>query len=199
MGNDSRAAAQEERGTAHPSENLAGRRVMRKNTVLDFWKQIKQSGDCWLWAEGKNVDRYTQFCLNGKRIHAHRFIYELLIGPIPPELELDHLCRNPACVNPFHLEAVTHRVNVLRGKSPPARNAAKTHCRNGHPLKDSYVRPNGERLCRVCHRTRSHIHYHASSEKSRASRRERNRRSYWEKQRLSLAKGPTHRRTYPKV
>ena len=123
---------------------------MRKNTALDVWRKIKQLGDCWLWTGTRASTGYGIFYINGKNIGAHRFIYELLIGPIPLELELDHLCRNRACVNPFHLEVVTHRVNVLRGEGPTARNAAKTHCLRGHSLKDSYVRRNGYRNCRIC-------------------------------------------------
>ena len=125
---------------------------MGKNTIISVWNKVKQSGNCWLWTGTKMGGGYGKFYINGKHIAAHRFIYELLIGPIPIELELDHLCRNSACVNPFHLEAVAHRVNILRGESPAAVNAAKTHCLRGHSLKDSYVRPNGDRLCRVCHR-----------------------------------------------
>ncbi len=131
---------------------------MRKNTALDFWTKIKQSGDCWLWTGEKITDGYARFYISGKRIRAHRFIYELLIGPIPAELELDHLCRNPLCVNPFHLEAVTHRVNTLRGKGPTARNAIKIHCLRGHLLRDAYIHPTGARDCNICHNMRRRQH-----------------------------------------
>src|SRR5688572_21764976 len=63
---------------------------------------------------------------------AHRLMYVALRGPIPDGLELDHLCRNHACVNPWHMEPVTGRVNKLRGTSPSAVHAAKTHCPKGH-------------------------------------------------------------------
>jgi HNH endonuclease len=80
-------------------------------------------------------------------------MYRLLVGPVPEGLELDHLCRNRACVNPAHLEPVSHRENVLRGASFAAINAVKTHCiHDGHPFDDvnTIVRPEGRRGCRAC-------------------------------------------------
>lgn len=84
---------------------------------------------------------------------SHRYSYEELIGPVPTGLTLDHLCRNRACVNPSHLEPVTHRVNILRGESPSAKNAVKTHCPAGHRLAGEhlYIRPaTGVRACYTC-------------------------------------------------
>lgn len=88
----------------------------------------------------------------GKR--AHRLTYEALVGEIPEGLELDHLCRIRRCVNPAHLEPVTHRVNILRGDTFAARKKAQTHCVNGHELAghNAYhtpTRPN-TRQCRTC-------------------------------------------------
>lgn len=153
----------------------------RNNTALDFWSKVRQSGDCWLWTGGKVGGGYGRFYINAKRILAHRFIYELLIGPIPAELELDHLCRNRPCVNPFHLEAVTRRVNILRGETIPARNAVKTHCNYGHSLEDSYIGLDGSRHCRPCTRIRGRNRYYDDLEKSRASKREATKKYYWKK------------------
>jgi hypothetical protein len=86
---------------------------------------------------------------------AHRFAYQMLVGPIPEGLTLDHLCRNTGCCNPEHLEAVTHRDNVLRGVSFAAVNAVKTECPRGHPYdsENTYIVPStGGRLCRLCQR-----------------------------------------------
>lgn len=84
---------------------------------------------------------------------AHRIVYILVRGPIPGDLELDHLCRNPPCCNPFHLEPVTHRVNVHRGTSPWAANARKTECSKGHPLDGDNLRMEGSRRrCKQCAR-----------------------------------------------
>lgn len=80
---------------------------------------------------------------------AHRVAYEAARGPIPDGLVLDHLCRNRGCVNPSHLEPVTHRTNILRGVSPSARNARRTLCDEGHPLVPNPTRP-GRRWCATC-------------------------------------------------
>lgn len=89
-----------------------------------------------------------------KSVKAHRMAYVAAFGAIPHGMELDHLCRNRACVNPDHLEPVTHRVNVLRGTSPTAINAAKVSCVRGHPYDamNTRVGPDGKRYCRACHR-----------------------------------------------
>ena len=83
---------------------------------------------------------------------AHRVSYVHFKGLIPEELELDHLCRNPSCVNPEHLEPVTHRENILRSPTNPlAKNAAVTHCPKGHPYEGyNLMIENGSRLCREC-------------------------------------------------
>lgn len=101
---------------------------------------------------------YGQIKVNGKRLMAHRFFYELLKEPIPEGLTLDHLCRVTACVNPAHLEPVTGRENSLRGTNPCALNARKTQCKNGHPLSgvNLYIKPIGSRICRTCSREEYH-------------------------------------------
>lgn len=92
---------------------------------------------------------------------AHRVVYEALRAEIPDGLHTDHLCRNPSCCNPWHLEPVTNRVNVLRGTAPTALNALKTECPKGHPYSEenTYRQPNGGRRCRECHRQESRARY----------------------------------------
>src|SRR4051812_43428872 len=70
---------------------------------------------CWLWAGAKNDRGYPQVGHEGRTVYAHRLYYTLLVGAIPPGLDLDHLCRKRSCVNPQHLEPVTHAENVRRG------------------------------------------------------------------------------------
>lgn len=132
---------------------------MRKNTEADFWPKVSQAGDCWNWTEGKTGKGYGNFSMAGRSLTAHRFAYESLVGPVPDGLELDHLCRNRACVNPYHLDPVPHAVNVRRGVSGivnGGRQARKTHCPQNHQYTpgNTYVNPNtGGRLCRSCQRS----------------------------------------------
>jgi hypothetical protein len=124
-----------------------------------FWSKVNQSDavSCWAWQGALTDKGYAMFRVTSTRkVGAHRFAYESLVGPIPEGYELDHLCRNRACVNPAHLEPVLHRTNVLRGTGPTATNATLTHCRRGHLLAGSNVRiENGGRRCRVCQQERS--------------------------------------------
>lgn len=108
---------------------------------------------CWLWTGALSCG-YGVIGVNGRSMRAHRWSYERDKGPIPPELEIDHLCRVKCCVNPDHLEAVTHSVNISRTDSPAKGRAfqlAKTHCPQGHPYSGDnlYVYKN-IRGCRAC-------------------------------------------------
>lgn len=126
----------------------------RKRAVPDrFWERVAKRDDgCWLWI-GRTSAGYGIATLNNHTVLAHRVAYEILAGPIPSGLTLDHLCRVRNCVNPAHLEPVTGRENSLRGTSPPANNARKTHCYKGHPLSGENLRmAQGQRNCRECQR-----------------------------------------------
>ncbi len=111
------------------------------------------AGGCWEWAKYRSSSGYGMIHRQGKPTYVHRVAYEMLVGPIPDGLHLDHLCRNPPCCNPLHLEPVTPRENWARGTSPSARNLRKTHCVKGHALvpPNLYMRPDaGGRCCRAC-------------------------------------------------
>lgn len=117
-----------------------------------FWARVEpiESG-CWNYNAARNRDGYTRILADGKRVGTHRYAYDLLVGPIPDGLVIDHLCRNPWCVNPDHLEPVTQRINVLRGTAPAAANARSTHCSNGHEFSATNTYMNGNhRQCRIC-------------------------------------------------
>jgi hypothetical protein len=110
---------------------------------------------CWLWDGAVNNKGYPKFCLrNGVNVYAHRFAYEHAVGPIPPGLELDHLCNTPRCVNPEHLEPVTKAENLRRRR---AQNSDT--CAAGHAFTEAntYRPPSNpaKRMCRLCDRTRA--------------------------------------------
>ena len=111
---------------------------------------------CWLWIANLTPNGYAQIRRDspigggrGKKLYAHRVSYEMFVGPIPEGLHLDHKCRVRSCVNPDHLEAVTHQENVRRGEM-----AQGTHCKHGHLFDEAntYWRPRGGRTCKTCNR-----------------------------------------------
>ena len=122
-----------------------------------FWAKVNKTATCWGWTACLNSNGYGMFKVAGRTVCAHRFAYELLVGPIPEGLVTDHLCRNRSCVNPGHLEPVTNAVNVLRGVSPQAANARKAACpqRHSYSGENLYLYPDGKRACRECKRAGS--------------------------------------------
>jgi hypothetical protein len=113
--------------------------------------------DCVLWDGETNNRGYPTI----GSLLVHRWVYESVVGPIPEGLEIDHLCSQPSCIEPLHLEAVTHAENCRRGTAGEVnreRLLALTHCKWGHEFteENTYRAPKtGFRNCRVCLRRRS--------------------------------------------
>src|ERR1043166_2281264 len=112
-------------------------------------------GDCIVWTGALDWKGYGKVGLNGQVLGAHRVAYKLVHGDIPDGLQVNHLCRNRACINPGHLNLVTSRENTMhpRSESITKHNAEKTHCLRGHPFtqENTYRRPGEkERECRTC-------------------------------------------------
>ena len=127
-----------------------------KPEATRFWEKVEKTDTCWNWTAAKASkyghgkfmvkDPETGRWANRK---AHRWAYENIVGPIPEGLTIDHLCRNPRCVNPAHLEPVTLAENIRR------QGAAVTHCPQGHPLSGEnlyVVKQTGYRQCVTCKR-----------------------------------------------
>lgn len=115
---------------------------------------FKETG-CWEWNACRNNTGYGQFYNGDHHVLAHRWSYEYHVKPIPEDKIIDHLCRNPACVNPQHLECVSMKTNTERGYLYhvfAAKAAIKTHCKRGHPLSGDNLRidSRGDRCCVTC-------------------------------------------------
>lgn len=125
---------------------------MKSSAEARLWEQVdKQFLGCWLWTGKVNNSGYGTLTVRSQKKPIHRFSYELFNGDIPEGLEIDHLCRVRACVNPAHLEAVTHRENVLRGKTWAADHVSRTHCPKGHELvAPNLVKSEKSRKCKKC-------------------------------------------------
>lgn len=127
---------------------------MKPKVIERFWSKVARRGpdECWLWLASKTGKGYGTFHDDPSQLLAHRIAYELAKGPIPAGLQIDHLCRNRACCNPVHLEAVSCRENILRGSGLAAQHARATHCPKGHPYdeENTYHAANGSRGCKRC-------------------------------------------------
>lgn len=147
---------------------MAGVRRSVRSPEERFWEKVNKLGPmpaqgrirgcCWQWTAGATNKGYGGFHpAKNQMVLAHRFAWELLNGPIPTGLVIDHLCRNRRCVNPDHLEVVTLAENTRRGFGISTFNRLKTHCPQGHPYsaENTYIHPrNNARICRSCARDR---------------------------------------------
>lgn len=128
-----------------------------------FWKKADKRGtnECWKWTGCKTPSGYGKVSMDNKTLYAHRIAYLWEIGDIPTDMELDHTCRNRDCVNPRHLQVVSHRENIVRavphkqGGWGGGGRGRMEYCKRGHLMSESaHVSPDGKRKCRACERMR---------------------------------------------
>lgn len=135
---------------------------MRRDPMTRFMEKVDQAGPivrpelgpCWIWTGARQGSGYGRFWTGVRIDGAHRFSWESVHGPVPSGFEVDHKCDNPPCVNPTHLQLLTHRANLLRSESNfAATKSRKTHCLRGHEFTEvnTYVTSAG-RHCKTCRR-----------------------------------------------
>jgi hypothetical protein len=147
------------KGCSKMSQTINGRCELcaRFKTIPDeirFWNKVDKSGKCWLWMGHRNEQGYGQYYYQSRLQRAHRVSYILTGHTIPLTYMLDHLCRNTSCVNPEHLEPVTNRENVLRGRSS-ALKLRREYCKQGHRMVGDnlniiHYKGKKSHTCRLC-------------------------------------------------
>ena len=122
-----------------------------------IWDKFTVGDGCWEWRpQSRGKRNYGQWQPSaGVNLRAHRAVYEMFHGPIPPGLDASHLCDNPPCVRPSHILPESHRDNQRRIPRIAAQ-IARTHCPQGHPYDEANtrIRASGKRECRTCDRNR---------------------------------------------
>ena len=147
-----------------------GKKYATMPIAVRFFRHVAATGnacECWLWSGDTARSGYGRFRVARKLLAAHRVSYEILVGDIPPGLQLDHLCEVRGCVNPWHLEPVTQAENIRRaqcGKVTPL-DARTPTCRKGHVYDEAntyYIQKSEAavtRRCRACQREAARGYY----------------------------------------
>ena len=134
---------------------------MTRSVVERFWSKVEPAAadECWEWRASRNDRGYANFWDSTRMVKGHRFAYEHMVADIPEGLTIDHLCRNRACVNPYHMEPVPQSVNskrtpgALKSAGLKAYHAAnpRTHCKWGHEFTEANTyHYDSRRFCRMC-------------------------------------------------
>jgi hypothetical protein len=129
--------------------------------ALRFLRRMRVENGCWMWNGYVNAQGYGKLGLPNplgyKSHYAHRWAYAEVRGEIPKGMTLDHLCKNTACANPWHMEVVSRAENSMRGNSPAAQNARKDKCSRGHSNWGTWAK-DGTRYCRDCNASNQRIY-----------------------------------------
>lgn len=145
-----------------------------EDPVIRFSQKVLIGDGCWEWVGAKANGGYGTFMKDNSRrlVRAHRWAYEYFVGPIGDGLHIDHLCKNPPCCNPSHLEPVTPWENNRRSESTSSKQMRQTHCMEGHPFSGSNLRitRDGRRRCRECDRVKGLVRCHIYRARLRAAR-----------------------------
>ena len=138
--------------------------VMRLPYEERFWSRARKTSRCWLWTGERGADGYGRFTrspTSGTRL-AHRIAYELLVGPIPEGMMLDHIvCQNRQCVKPAHLRLVTQSESASQNSRRAKRWSSPLVCRNGHVRtpENTVINSRGRTVCRICDRATYRRYY----------------------------------------
>lgn len=126
---------------------------MASEAMSKFFARIAiAENGCWLWTGHAKVKGYGRVKISRKNYLAHKALYEYIKGKVPPNLQLDHLCRTRNCVNPAHLEPVTSKENSRRGHAPNMLAHFSKVCKRGHSITGQNAKPvrPGHVQCRIC-------------------------------------------------